>query len=424
MRENWNRRAFLKTGVMTAATVAASHAVPRCFLLAEETRGANDRVAVGFIGAGGRGTDLFRTFYGCEDVQVTAVADCFKSRRENAARICGGRPMLDFQEMLDGDLVDAVVIATPDHWHVPAALAAAKAKKHVYVEKPLGLTLAEDLECERVLTEAGVVFQYGTQQRSQDNCWLGCECVRQGRIGNVVAVEVDAPDGGAGGDAAEAPIPEDLGADGYRQWLGSAPVKPYCLDRCKTPGTYWIYDQSIGYLGGWGAHPLDILVWGCDADVSGPVTVEGSGLLTPGLYDTVHGWDMKLKLGDVAMTFKPGGDRTRFIGESGAWIEVRRNGTDASSPELLAPLEEGAEILPKRAGRNHVTDFVSAVKAGGTPVSTLRDAVRSDTLSHLCDIAVRTHSVVKWDPVKRELVEPSAEQTKMLSRSLNHPGGV
>lgn len=412
MKKTESRRDFLKA----AAAVSASLVVPQCMILAGEAKGANDRVAVGCIGTGGRGTDLFRAFHGCEDVQIVAAADCFQSRRENAARICKGKAVLDFQEFLADDTVDAVVVATPDHWHVPAAIAAANAKKHVYVEKPLGLTLAEDLECERVLTAAGVVFQYGTQQRSQDNCWFGCECVRQGKIGKVVAIEVDAPDGGAGGDATEIPIPEDLGEDGYRRWLGSAPVKPYALDRCKTPGTYWIYDYSIGYLGGWGAHPLDIMVWGSDADVSGPVIVEGTGKIGPGLYDTVHGWDMKLKLGDVSMTFKPGSDRTRFIGETGEWIEVRRNGTDASHPEFLTPPKAGTEILPRRAGRNHVTDFIHAIKTGGKPLSTLRDAVRSDIISHLCDIAVRTNSVVKWDPAKQELVDASDAQKKMLAR--------
>lgn len=413
MRKTESRRDFLKA----AAAASVSLAVPQCMILAEEAKGANDRVAVGFIGTGGRGTDLFRTFHGCEDVQVTAAADCFQSRRENAARICKGKAVLDFQEFLADDSVDAVVVATPDHWHVPAAIAAANAKKHVYVEKPLGLTLAEDLECERVLTAAGVVFQYGTQQRSQDNCWLGCECVRQGKVGKVAAIEVDAPDGGAGGDPTPCPIPDDLGEAGFRRWLGTAPAKPYCLDRCKTPGTYWIYDYSIGYLGGWGAHPLDIMVWGSDADISGLVAVEGTGKLTPGLYDTVHGWDMTLRLGDVSVTFKPGSDRTRFIGETGEWIEVRRNGTSASRPELLAPPEQGTEILPKRAGRNHVTDFIHAVKTGGMPLSTLRDAVRSDIISHLCDIAVRTNSVVKWDPSTRELLDATDEQKKMLSRN-------
>lgn len=411
MAKQSTRRRFLKTVAMGGV----ASCVPTPFLLAEEASGANQRINVAAAGAGGRGMALIRTFQVCGEAQVVAVADCFKSRRENAAKVCNAREMLDFQEFLADDTIDAVIVATPDHWHVPVALAAAKAKKHVYVEKPLGLTLGEILQCEKEVTQAGVVFQYGTQQRSQDNCWLGCECVRQGNIGKVTAIEVDAPNGGAGGNPDETPIPDDMSEAGYRQWLGTAPVRPYSADRCKPPGTYWIYDYSIGYLGGWGAHPLDIMVWGSDADLAGPLTVTGTGKIGETLYDTVYDWDMKICFAEVSLQFRPGSDRTRFIGETGDWIEVRRNGTSASRPELLVPPQEES-ILPRRAGRNHVTDFIHAIKTGGKPLSTLRDAVRSDTISHLCDIAVRTGSEVRWNPETRELVSPSDEQSEMRNR--------
>ena len=108
-------------------------------------------------------------------------------------------------------------------------------------------------------------------------------------------------------------------------------------DRCHPQGTYWIYDYSIGYLGGWGAHPLDIMVWGSDADLAGPIVVEGTGEIpTTGLYDTVYNWDMKIQLGDgVQMTFKPGGDSTKFIGPDG-WVRISRGGIDAEPKSLLS----------------------------------------------------------------------------------------
>ena len=116
------------------------------------------------------------------------------------------------------------------------------------------------------------------------------------------------------------PVPPNLD---YEMWNGPAAVKPYTADRCHPPGTYYIYDYSIGYLGGWGAHPLDIMILGSDADIAGPMTVEGTGdIPTTGLYDTVYNWDMKLGLGDgVQMTFKPGGDSTKFIGADG-WVRI------------------------------------------------------------------------------------------------------
>ena len=385
----------------------------------------SERVTVGHIGVGNQGGHLFRATQAVRLAQSVAVSDCYKSRREGVAAICKGKAYADFREIIARDDIDCVIIATPDHWHVPIAIAAAKTKKGAFVEKPLGLTVAQNIACEKVFKENGVAFQYGTQQRSQmrdgiPSCWLGCQLVRQGAVGKVHTIEVDAPNGGAGGSTEEAPVPDDLGRDGYDMWIGPAPMKPYTVDRCKPEGTYFIYDQSIGYLAGWGSHPLDIMVWGSDADLSGPIVVEGTGVIpTTGLYDVVYNWDMKIKLGDVNLIFKPGGDRTRFIGEKG-WIEVRRNGNSASDPELLkiAPVQNDKTLFHST---NHYANFIECVKNKTVPVSSLRDAVRSDNISHMCDIAVRTKSVVKWDPIKMQLIDATAAQTAMLDRSMRAP---
>jgi len=410
------RRNFLKAAMLA---VASPLVVPSTVFGSEAP---SERVTVGHIGVGNIGSHLFRATQQVGLAQSVAAADCYKSRREGIAAACNGTAYLDYREMLARDDIDCVIIATPDHWHVPIAIAAARAKKGAYVEKPIGLTLAQNIVCEKVFKENGVAFQYGTQQRSQPNCWLGCQLVRQGVLGKVHAIEVDAPDGGSGGSTDEAPIPDDLGRDGYEMWIGPAPMTPYTVDRCKPQGTYWIYDQSIGYLGGWGSHPLDIMVWGSDADLSGPIIVEGTGTIpTVGLYDVVYNWDMKIKLGDVNLIFKTGGDRTRFIGERG-WIEVRRNGNSASDAALLQ-VEPEQRHRPITMGPypEHVKDFVEGVKNKTAPISTLRDAVRSDNISQLCDIAVRTKSIVQWDPIKMELIEPTAEQTAMLDRPMRAP---
>jgi predicted dehydrogenase len=356
----------------------------------------------------------------CSNAQVVAVADCYKSRRESISRACGGKGFLDFREILEDPSIDAVTVCTPDHWHVPIALYAARAKKSCYVEKPLGLTLEQVLKCEKVFAGNKVHFQYGTQQRSLSHCHLGCEMVRQGRIGKVREIEVYSPNGGTGGNPTPCPIPENLGEDGYERWLGPAPKVPYCADRCRPSGTYWIYDQSIGYLGGWGAHPLDIMVWGCDADLSGLVTVEGTGKIGEPLYNTVYDWDMNIMLGDVKVKFvATNRDSTKFIGENGDWIDVYRAGLKASSPELIADPDLSDPVLT--VSMHHAQNFVDAVRFDRTPVSCLKDAVRSDTISHLCDIAVRTKSKVVWDPAKRELVNPTPEQAAMISRPMRAP---
>lgn len=415
------RQVLSGTARVGAAWLAAPLVVPSSALGDSKKAPPSERVTVGHIGVGKRGWALFRAFQRLRDVQSVAVADCYQARREALAKLCGGRAYQDFREILERDDVDAVVVATPDHWHVPIANMAARAGKHAYVEKPLGISIHHDLVCRRVFEKAGVVFQYGTQQRSMAHCHLACEQVKRGVLGKIKKIEVDCPNGSSGGSTKEVPVPP--GFD-YDMWLGPAPVKPYTVDRCKPPGTYWIYDQSIGYLAGWGAHPLDLMVWACDADLSGPVVVEGTGVVpTEGLYDTVYNWDMKILLGDVELIFRPGGNRTKFIGENG-WIQVSRSRerTQASDPSWLTAKLDPAECrLPVSSSQQG--NFIEAVKKGdpNAAVSNLPDAVRSDVISHLCDIAVRTGERIVWDPKTEKLVEGSEKAQAMLQRALRAP---
>ncbi|MGA2031872.1 MAG: Gfo/Idh/MocA family oxidoreductase [Thermoguttaceae bacterium] len=406
-----SRRNFLETA---AAAAALPYLVSSRALGAADKPAASERVTLGVIGVGGRG--IFHNFLPCRTGQIVAVADPYRDRREVHARICKGKAYDDFRELLARPDIDAVVIATPDHWHVPIAMAAARARKDCYVEKPLGLSIAQDLACRKLFQEAGRVFQYGTQQRSMAHCHLGCELVRSGRIGKVQRIEVVAPNGGAGGSTQEIPVLPTLD---YDMWLGPAPKTPFTADRCHPPGTYWIYDQSIGYLAGWGAHPLDIMVWGSDADLSGPVTVEGIGEIpTKGLYDVVYNWDMQLQLGNVAMTFKPGGDLTKFIGSDG-WIAISRGGWDAN-PKSLLTSKIGGNDTHLINSPDHYYNFIDAVKNRKGAVSPIGDAVRSDILSHLCDIAVRLKRKITWDPQKEQIVG-DAEASGRLSRPMRAP---
>jgi len=401
--------------------VATSLAIPSCVkataLGLEGATPASERVTVGHIGVGGRGRDLLRGFMTCPGAQPVAVADAYRDRREAMAEMIEGKAYGDFRELLAREDIDAVVIATPDHWHVPIAIMAAKAGKHAYVEKPLGLTVEQDLLCRKVFRETGRVFQYGTQQRSMAHGRFGCELVRSGKIGELKRIEVIAPDGGAGGSTEPAPVPPELD---YEMWIGPAPMKPYTVSRCNPPGTYWIYDYSIGFLAGWGAHPLDIMIWGCDADLAGPMTFEGTGEIPKeGLYDTVIHWDVTVQMGNgVVMTFKPGSDSTKFIGTEG-WVDVRRAGIDAE-PKSLLKLELGPNDVHLTRSPRHDQNFIEAIKSGGKAIAPIDEAVRSDIISHMCDIAIRTGRKITWDPKKEEIVG-DPEAAKMLSRPMRPP---
>ncbi len=420
-QDRFTRRDMLKAGTALAAGCSAPYVITSTALGDATTPPASDRITLGQIGVGRRGRSLFRDFYRQQTVQYVAISDCYQDRRESMAKICKGQAYQDFRDLLARDDIDAVVIATPDHWHVPIATAAARSGKGAYVEKPLGLTIEQDLACQQAFAKSGTVFQYGTQQRSMAHCHHACELVRRGTIGKIQAIEVDCPNGGSGGSTIEAPVPDGLD---YNRWLGPAPLTPYTKDRCNPQGSYWIYDYSIGYLAGWGAHPLDLMVWACDADLSGPIVVEGTGIVpTEGLYDTVYNWDLKIKLGDVDMVFRPGSDRTRFIGDKG-WIQVARNTklTTASDPALLeTKLDVADNKLP--VSKAHGANFIEAVQQGdpSAAVSNLRDAVRSDVISQLSDIAVRTGEAVTWDPAKQELVGGSKQARAMLGRPMREP---
>lgn len=413
-QQPFSRRDFLKSAAVAAS---APYVITSTALGNQQTPPASERVTLGHIGVGNRGRGLLRGFLSCKGAQSVAAADAFKSRREAAAALMQGKAYADFRELLAREDIDGVVVATPDHWHVPIAIAAARAGKDAYVEKPLGVTIEEDLICGKMFEENERIFQYGTQQRSMNHCRFGCELVRSGHLGEVQKIEVIAPNGGAGGSTAEIPVPEDLDFD---MWCGPAPLTPYTADRCKPPGTYWIYDYSIGYLGGWGAHPLDIMVWGSDADISGPVVLEGTGVIpTEGLYDTVYNWDVKGTLGKVDFTFKPGGDSTKFIGPDG-WVLVRRGGIDAN-PKSLLDVKIDPEKTQLLNSPRQDQNFVDSIKSRKPAVSPMRDSVRSDIISLLSDIAVRTGRKITWDSRKQEILG-DAEAIKMAkARPMREP---
>jgi predicted dehydrogenase len=425
------RRRFLRVAAASAAGAAAAPYVIASGALGGEAGvpPASERVTLAHIGVGGQGSGLLGHFLGLGLGQSVAVCDCFRSRRESAAQRVeahyaqrGGSGSYkgctaygDFREVMARGDIDAVVIATPDHWHVPLGLAAARAGKDMYIEKPLGLAIEWDKALRQAVRRGGRVFQYGTQQRGQAHIRQGCELVRNGRIGRITAIDVWAPDGATGGSTVPIPVPE--GFD-YDRWLGPAQESPYTADRCTSMGSWHVYDNSIGFLGGWGAHPLDVLHWGYPDAI--PVEYEGTGFIdTQGLFNTVVHWDIKGRYANgVPFTFRPGGDKTLFTGTEG-WISLSRGGWNAEPKSLLkATLGPGDVRL--HASNDHKKDFLECVKSRQDPASHIDTACQSDFISHLSDIAVRTGRRIKWDPAKETIVGDE-DAARRLDRALRAP---
>jgi len=403
-----SRRRFLALGA--GGLAAAPYVLTSTALGAPGKPPASDRVAVGMIGCGGRGGGL-----GCG--QVVAACDTWADRRERLAQRIGGKAYGDFRELLARDDIDAVTIGTPDHWHVPIAVAAAKAGKDMYVEKPLGVSIVQDLTCRETIHRYGRMFQYGTQQRSSAHCRFGCELVRSGRIGEVKELIVVAPNSGPGGNTVPKPVPEGLD---YEMWLGPARWTPYT--GCPLGGGNWyhVYDYALGFIAGWGAHPLDILVWGYDLHKAGNWEVEGTGKIAPeGRNDAVYDWDVQIRFGNgVKLRFTPGGDYTRFIGTEG-WVGISRGGIKAEPESLLkTPIRPDEVHLP--VSRGHGGNFIDAVKTRQQPVSHIDDAVQSDLVSHVGDLAIRLGRKLVWDPVQEHFIGDD-EANRLMNRPLREP---
>ena len=412
-RKGFTRRRFLKGA---AAAVAAPYVLTSTALGGEGVPPASERVTIGLIGCGAQGSGVFGGLMGAGG-QPIAFADPWKERREKWAQQTGGTAYADFRELLKRDDLDAVCIATTDCWHVHHTVAAAKAGKDIYTEKPLGVSIREDQICRDAVRRYGRMFQYGTQQRSSAHCRYGCELVRSGYVGEVREITVYAPDSAEGGSNTPLPVPEGLD---YDMWLGPAPWKPYCGQA--TGGNAWWhdYDYALGFIAGWGAHPLDILVWGYATHKTGPWEVEGTAHIpTTGRNNVVMKWDVDIRMANgVKMKFRPGGDYTEFKGTEG-WIGISRGGIKADPPSLLT-IKLKPDDVHLVESRNHGGNFLESVKTRKDPVSHIEDAVRSDIFSQVSDIAIREGRKIVWDPEKEEIIGDEAA-SRRLSRAWREP---
>ena len=439
----WSRRNFLKTS--TGALLTVPTIIPSSVFGSSQAASPSERVTLGHIGVGGRGTDVQKEFQKLPSAQCVAVCDPFRSKREERAAAIdqfytekygpgtykGCSAYNDFRELLAREDIEAVVIATPDHWHVPIALEAVRAGKDVYVEKPLGLSFEQNRILRQVVNRYGAVFQYGTQQRSSRNFRYACELVRNGRIGKLHTMHVWCALGGAGGSVQPEPVPE--GFD-YDLWLGPAPFVPYTVDRCRPGGTYWILPYSIGYIAGWGVHPLDIAQWGNNSDHTAPVEYEGTGTIpSDGLYDVIDSWDMTLRYADGVVVRFVSSDRVRpliesyrgpndhgttFIGDKG-WVSVDRGGLYADPPSLLNS-EIGTDELHLYESNDHWQNFIDCIRSRKETICPIDTAVKVDTISHLCDIAIRLNRKIQWDPVNERILGDS-DAERMLKRPMRPP---
>ena len=417
------RRRFLAA---SAASVAAPYIVPASSLGAAGRTAPSERIGVGFIGVGGRGSSHVNALLGNRQVQIRAACDANKPKADkNKARVdarygdkaCGSYS--DFRELLSRKDIDAVVIASPENWHALHAASAARAGKDIYCEKALSLTVREGRQLCDTVRRYGTVFQVGTQQRSGGNFRFACELARNGYLGKLKTVEVGVPGGRSLPNAP--PTDPPAGLD-YDLWLGPAPYTPHNDLKCSF-NWYFIYDYCAGWIQSWGVHHCDIALWGAPALCASTLDVEGTATFpTDGIANTSITWNVRYTTpGGLVYSFTD--NRThpqgcRFIGEKG-WVHVRR-GAIRAEPKSLLKVAIKPDEQHLYESRSHHGNWLECIRDRRDPVASVEAGHRATTISLVGDIATRLGRKLTWD-WKAERFVNDAAATRMLRRPMRVP---
>ena len=444
MKITMTRRQFLKT-TAAASAIGALQFIPSRALGRAGLVAPSKRVALGVIGLGIQGAGDMLAFLGNSEVQVIAVCDVHEEQRAKGKKAvdtfysnsdCAAHK--DFRELIARPDIDAVQITTPDHWHPLIAIEAARHGKHMYQEKPMGWSFRAAHAVQKAVKESGVVFQFGTQQRSDGKFRFACELVRNGKIGRLKTILVGVP-----GSVAACPIqpvesvPLELD---YDLWLGPAPKAPYCYQRCR-PFTqkdgwstwYSISDYCMGMIGNWGVHHLDIAQWGNNSELSGPTEIQGTGEFPQGmLTDCCVNWQVEncyangvtlVHMDDATSSKHPlqkggHGHGVMFLGTEG-WVHVDREKLDAQ-PASLLDIKIGSNEVQLFKSTNHGANFIDAVKGRNKPAAPIEIAVRTDTLCNLQLIAAKLRRKLHWNPEKEQFLNDN-EANALLDRPMRAP---
>ena len=426
-RKEITRRRFLKnvTGI-TAGAIAFPYIVPSSALGNAGNVAASNRIVMACIGVGGMGTGDMHGFLSKKEVQVVAVCDVDKSQRDKAKKNVDDKyqnndckTYLDFREVIARDGIDSLSLAMPDHWHSIPAVMGARAGKDIHAQKPLARTIAEGRAICDAVKRYGIIWQTGSQQRSSRDFHRACELVRNGRIGKVTRVEVGLPTGGGSDNKPIQPVPE--GVD-WNFWLGPAPWVPY--RGIMHWNWRWMMDYSGGQLTDWAGHHIDIAHWGLDLERTGPVEIEGTGVYPrDGIYDVPMEYKFTCKYANgVVMTVannKQIPQGTKWYGESGKWIYVKRGKLEANPASVLKEVI-GPDEIKLYNSRDHKQNFLDCVKNRNETIAPAEIAHRSISIGLLGEIAMLTERKLQWDPDNERFLNDE-QANRMLSRPMRSP---
>jgi predicted dehydrogenase len=448
-----SRREFLRN--TTKAALGTSLVLGFPSIVPASVFGKNapgNRINVGAIGAGriSRIHDMPGVWQ-YDYAQIMAVCDLDANRaadgkklvneyytKKNGSPWDGVKVYTDYRELLQNKDIDAVLISTPDHTHAMIGVAAARANKHIYMQKPASLTIKEGRVISNVVQKSGIKFQIGSQQRSSEQFRYAAELVRNGRIGQLKTVYVGLPGDPPGGNKTEMPVPAGFN---YDMWLASTPEVYYTEDRVHPQSGYgrpgWLRCEQFGagMITGWGAHHIDSAHWGMGKERSGPVEIWGKAEFPKeGLWD-VHGIFQTEALYDngvrmVVSNEIPNG--IKFEGSEG-WIFVSRgdyqvtstdpqggNATirakklDASNPKIIESVI-GPNEFHFPVSKEHHGNWLEAIRDNKEPIAPVEEAHRACSACLLHHIAMKLNRKVYWDPAEEQFKNDN-EANSMLSR--------
>ncbi len=419
--KNISRRRFINNSMIGAAGLAS---LP---LVQSFGMSANNTIRIGFIGLGQQAMNLLNGFSKIKNVQIVAGADVYGIKRErfeqrvkeyhkSVNQKADITTYKDYRQILDRSDVDAVVIATPDHWHAIQCIDACNAGKDVYQEKPITFTIKESLKVAEAVRRNNIIFATGSQQRSDSNYQHAVNMVHREEFGKLKKVQAYVGPGPDPYNLPEEAIPEDLD---WNLWLGPMPAvhfnsalnPPISLDPAKNE-TFWARWRYYKETGGgftcdWGAHNFDIGQWALKKDHSGPVKVippgyQGAKYLTY-VYD--NGLEMVNEPYDEKKTLG-----LKFWGEDG-WIEVSRGSIAASDDSLLPSKDEDEEAGMYERSPLHLENFIEAARARIDPIVPVEVGQRTVACCILGNVAYELNRPVAWSPEEQYFVnDPEAEK--------------
>ena len=433
-KKNWTRRQFINTALAGVAGAAIIPHLSGC----KGAAAASGEIRLGFIGLGRQAMFLMNGFIQIPGVKVLAGCDVygikrkrFEKRVTDFYKKAGTESSVDtyerYSEVLKRKDIDAVVIAVPDHAHAMIAIAACKAGKDVYLEKPMTFTIKEGQELRKVVRETNRILGVGSQQRSSQEFQHAVKLVQDGSLGKITKVNafVGAPP--TPYNLPEEPLPADLNWD---LWLGPLPGTihynsqlnpPISLDPPKDEefwgGWRWYKEMGGGFTTDWGAHMFDIAQWGLGMDKSGPVEISPIGDGTEFISWTyASGTVMTSEPFDEKMT-----KGVKFWGENG-WIEVARGYFNASDPKFMPPESATAVEGPYETRVPHQLNFIEAVKNRKDPVVPVEIGHSSCVVCTLGNIACELKMTIRWDPATETFVgDTDGAATKLMHYDYRKP---